>query len=392
MSRRKKLLFLASRNYSNEKSGRGSLVRQYLGAAENSFEVTIITILPREFNYGLLSLLITCCRLMLLLIFSRRPLQSVLLPPNISGFRSLESGWDVILIDGLRIASNIDFPRLRKKSRSKIIVDVDDALSKRYREYLRLGLSIEFGSMGSHLSLLSHFLPTWAARVYYRTEARRFEELENYLHGAVDRLVYTSPVEAALAMDTSLYPEKIWSQPVYVANRAPPNDEFVYFTQEVIRVGFIGSDSLPQNKTSLRFLLDSVERSDHIELIVAGSMSRTYSHGANTRFLGQVPELTDFYKSIDVLCVPTFVAGGIKTKVLEAFSYGVPVIGTTDTFLGLPLPITPPVFEASKLQEMLKTSREELINAVKAARKFRDEFRELNSKNSYETSVQLMLT
>lgn len=47
---------------------------------------------------------------------------------------------------------------------------------------------------------------------------------------------------------------------------------------------------------------------------------------------GYADALTDIYDGRSVLLTPSFLGGGIKTKVLEAFAYGAPVIANARTF------------------------------------------------------------
>ena len=52
---------------------------------------------------------------------------------------------------------------------------------------------------------------------------------------------------------------------------------------------------------------------------------------------GYVGDLAEVYTPGSLLVSPTFLRGGIKTKVLEAFAHGVPVIGNPATFEGMDL-------------------------------------------------------
>ena len=52
---------------------------------------------------------------------------------------------------------------------------------------------------------------------------------------------------------------------------------------------------------------------------------------------GYVNGLDEIYDGHGVMLTPSFLRGGIKTKVLEAFSFGAPVIGNNQTFESMPI-------------------------------------------------------
>jgi hypothetical protein len=52
---------------------------------------------------------------------------------------------------------------------------------------------------------------------------------------------------------------------------------------------------------------------------------------------GYVASLDEIYDGHSVMLTPSFLRGGIKTKVLEAFSFGIPVIGNSQTFESMPI-------------------------------------------------------
>ena len=52
---------------------------------------------------------------------------------------------------------------------------------------------------------------------------------------------------------------------------------------------------------------------------------------------GYAEQIADIYDGRSVLLSPSKLGGGVKTKVLEAFAYGAPVIGNRLTFEALPI-------------------------------------------------------
>ena len=54
-------------------------------------------------------------------------------------------------------------------------------------------------------------------------------------------------------------------------------------------------------------------------------------------YLGWVKEKSDIYKDTFCLLAPIFQGGGVKNKVLEAISYGIPIFGLEEAFASIPM-------------------------------------------------------
>jgi glycosyltransferase involved in cell wall biosynthesis len=99
---------------------------------------------------------------------------------------------------------------------------------------------------------------------------------------------------------------------------------------------FVGSDSLLQNRLSIEFLVD-LWRTTRPErpLQIIGRMTRPWPETPGVRFEGFVADLAEIYRNDVVALSPSFVEGGIKTKVLEALGYGTLAVGNALTFEGM---------------------------------------------------------
>jgi glycosyltransferase involved in cell wall biosynthesis len=96
----------------------------------------------------------------------------------------------------------------------------------------------------------------------------------------------------------------------------------------VLRIGYIGSFSHPPNKFAVSYFIDKIApKLSNFQFFLAGN-NPDFSHPLATN-LGMVSDLKDFYSKIDVLVAPIFSGSGTRIKILEALSYGVPVISTT---------------------------------------------------------------
>jgi hypothetical protein len=71
-------------------------------------------------------------------------------------------------------------------------------------------------------------------------------------------------------------------------------------------------------------------------IVVAGFASETLPRVPNVDILGAIPSVEEFYDSVDVVVVPIERGGGMKVKVVEAMTHGIPVLATEHALTGLP--------------------------------------------------------
>ena len=102
-----------------------------------------------------------------------------------------------------------------------------------------------------------------------------------------------------------------------------------------IRIGYAGH--LVPNK-GIEVLLQAFKElsSSNIELEVAGQLCSPYTKNLQNRFcdprihfLGELSDMSDFYRKIDMLVVPSIVPEAFGLTICEGMSYGLPVISTT---------------------------------------------------------------
>lgn len=104
---------------------------------------------------------------------------------------------------------------------------------------------------------------------------------------------------------------------------------------DVLRLLFLGS-SFFANIEGVRWFIDEVlPKIPDAHLTIAGrGMDSVFISAPNITVLGYVPEISDLYYSCDIVVSPILSGGGMKTKTCEALMYGMPVIGTTEAFVG----------------------------------------------------------
>ncbi len=155
----------------------------------------------------------------------------------------------------------------------------------------------------------------------------------------VDHIAVHSPVEKEIlarefpAVEVSVLPlpVKVWSgdgEPysrrenlLFVGSTHPPNVDAVSFYEDALRA------PLEARLPGLR-------------LTVAGEVSRNVRRGPDRPgldLLGFVPDLSDLYSSHRVFVAPLRYGAGIKGKILEAMSFGIPVVTTPVGAEGIPL-------------------------------------------------------
>lgn len=109
--------------------------------------------------------------------------------------------------------------------------------------------------------------------------------------------------------------------------------------RRIQRYGFIGHGNDANLFSIGKFIaaVASLWTEGQPELVVAGEICGSLSAPpAGVQLLGYLKDLDTFYDSVDVVIAPMLFGTGLKMKVIEALSYGVPVLGTAIGFEGLP--------------------------------------------------------
>lgn len=243
---------------------------------------------------------------------------------------SIPRDADVVYLDGIRTVHVLR--RLRQRlPHARLVVDLDDLMSRRTDELLAAGEGFAGG-------YLAEKMPRWGRSLggpglqYERRALRRWE---TRLCELADELVLLSPVEA-----------RILNSRVTGSRRArisavPPPQETLSGPRTIkppLRFVFIGTDALTQNRLTIKCLLELWRRlMPKVSLHVYGRMANAWSAPPNVFFHGYAKNLADVYDPHSVLLSPALLRGGVKTKVLEAFAWGTPVVGNANTFEGMAL-------------------------------------------------------
>jgi glycosyltransferase involved in cell wall biosynthesis len=257
-----------------------------------------------------------------------------------------------IYLDGIRLY--VLARRLRAERPSqRIVMDIDDLLSRRTDLLLKGRQPQSPGYLTEQFSLFTRFLIAAFSRWILIYERWALRGVERRSVAIADAAVLVSAAEAdelranvgeRLAVRVQVIPPPV--EPV-----APPPAAFDHLERFI----FVGADVLTQNRLTIDYLIKLWRRyRPSTPLVLFGIQQRDRPLPEGMSAAGYVESLSDIYNPQSVLLTPSFIGGGIKTKVLEAFAHRVPVIGNSDTFESLALADYPlAVTEESQLIEMV---------------------------------------
>jgi glycosyltransferase involved in cell wall biosynthesis len=124
------------------------------------------------------------------------------------------------------------------------------------------------------------------------------------------------------------------------------------------RLLFVGSDYFA-NRAALRWLAESLPTDADIEVVVAGRVAPPAIARPQLKFHGYVADLAALYGSCTAALVPVRLGGGMKVKVAEALSFGVPVITTPSSARGYEAAVSAGVVRVFRgVRELLALARE----------------------------------
>jgi Glycosyl transferases group 1 len=247
--------------------------------------------------------------------------------------------FPVVYVDGVR---SIALTReLRKKlPTTRIVVDFDDLMSRRFSYLAERRLPLSLGYMRKILPVaLARLIEGPISRLVLAYEARTLSRAEEEMLKMVDAVKLNSSAEAELLKNGG---HSSLRRKVHAIVSPAEMRGVACYSRPPFRFIFIGSDRLTQNRLSLDVLTTLWAKLCPVTpLHVYGSQTRKAPHVSGVHWHGFVADLNEVYAPGSVLLVPAVVPGGIKTKVLEAFSFGCAVLGNPLAFEGLDIPSYP---------------------------------------------------
>jgi len=131
----------------------------------------------------------------------------------------------------------------------------------------------------------------------------------------------------------------IYQEPGYLVN----NNIYKKKEKKEIDILFVGSMNWKPNMDAFRWFSKEIlpiisDNCNNISFCVAGknSKEKINTKEFNVKVLGEIIDLNSIYMKSKIVIVPTISGGGIKIKLLEAISLGMPVVATERALVGFP--------------------------------------------------------
>lgn len=133
-------------------------------------------------------------------------------------------------------------------------------------------------------------------------------------------------------------------------------------TVEEDYVLFVGGYYKP-NLEAIAYLASRIASRVNKKVVVAGfglgRIQPEYANNANLLILDSPPSLAALYQHASLVLAPIFTGGGIKTKIIEALSYGRPVVASREAAIG---------FESISADSLrIASSDDDYIHAINSA-------------------------
>ncbi len=149
---------------------------------------------------------------------------------------------------------------------------------------------------------------------------------------------------------------------------------------------FVGTNFFA-NREAIAFYAKEIAPFVHIPLVVVGNISEAFPHTedfANIRFVGRVKDLAPYYLQSAAVVAPILSGSGLKTKTVEALRYSKFIIGSPESFEGIPINKYP------KAGKVCHSSSEyiNLINSFDGTKENRESFKLFEENFSTATQLQ----
>jgi glycosyltransferase involved in cell wall biosynthesis len=335
----KKILMLLTREPYPIDNGRKSIIAQTIDFLKDKYEISLMIFskdelnieLYKSYNFSSVKKLFFPSKLELfknMILYKNKSLQErlfysrksqILINNEIDIFKP-----DIIYADMIRTAQYIE--NILDENIQKI-VDIDDLLSIRYSRFLK-------NKENSILGTFQNLLPTFLRKI-----------LENLLKNIIlkkeIKLISKREIEIARSFDQSFlvsakeveYLSKITNtKNIHTNTQAIKQRKNIYISSNANNFVFIGNMSTPQNISSLEMIVNEILPSFDFEykLFIIGKYdNRTIKltkNNINIELLGFVKDLEDVLSNMKLALMPISFGTGIKTKILDCMSYGIPVI------------------------------------------------------------------
>lgn len=238
----------------------------------------------------------------------------------------LEKSYDFIIVDMIRLAPLYSFLNKYKKS-AKLILDLDDIISKRYQVISGNVL----GSFANENKKLDKILEQKLVRkLVLNTEYKKLYNSEIYYSKLYDISILVNPYETE-ELNKNIGKNKAYNLSPFVKKEELVKKE--YKTSSIFSLFFLGSLKMEQNRASFENIVANIlpKISIPYKFYVVGKnkqsdIDKYLLINKNIEFTGYIENLNDFLLTMDIMISPIAFGTGVKTKILSAMGHGIPVI------------------------------------------------------------------
>lgn len=231
---------------------------------------------------------------------------------------------DLIYVDMIRVSQYIEDLEIPK------IIDIDDLLSIRYTRFIEQKESSILGTFSKIIpSLIRDVVEKLFKNTILKHESNKMFNREKDVVYKYNSCFLVSKKEK----DTLKNITK--NHNIFTNTQAIKSRKNIYTNPDENNLLFIGNMLTAQNKASLKIIVTEILPKFKFEykLFVLGNYNKDIqeltSLNNNIKLLGFVDNLEDVLKTTKLALMPIAFGTGIKTKILDCMSYGVPVLTNT---------------------------------------------------------------
>ena len=242
-------------------------------------------------------------------------------------------GYDVVYLDSVRCLGLLR-ALVKNGCNARVVVDFDDLMSRRMEMIAGNRWPVSLGYLQQKIPpILRKAAEGLLSGVISYYEARALRCAEREMCQRAQAVVLVSPAERDLLRRRLGGRSHLNVHSVIPSRRSERN---VLCVKAPYRFVFIGSDVHGQNRLSLEYLVDLWRRNrPGAPLHVYGKQVSCWPALPNVYWHGYVDDLAEVYSDDSISLLPVLRAGGIKTKMIEAWAYGRPVLANPAAFEGL---------------------------------------------------------
>ncbi|MBS1729871.1 MAG: glycosyltransferase [Bacteroidetes bacterium] len=171
------------------------------------------------------------------------------------------------------------------------------------------------------------------ARKFYNFQANLLEQFTKKIHQEMDRVIYLNKEN----IRTGSSPEKYRAFPFLFTSFS--HGAYQVKEENKIQLLFVGAMDWYPNRDGIKWFIENVLPllPQNFELKIVGRDASKAFMGANfdrVSIHSDVASIEPFYLSADIFISPVFTGSGINIKILEAASYGIPIMATPFSLRG----------------------------------------------------------